>query len=147
MTRQRKAVFAALEEAGGYVSAQELHARLLVAGTPVGLSTVYRILAGLAEEGRADVLRGPDGAGRYHACRTPARTRTHHHLVCRACGRAVEIEAGEAERAVGRLAMEKGFAASGLAWDVLGTCVECDMSGETRSSAPGGLAPTASATP
>ncbi|MGW2634067.1 transcriptional repressor [Streptomyces chattanoogensis] len=49
------------EEAAGFVSAQPLHARLVFADSPVGLSTVYRTLSALAEAGRADVVRDTHG--------------------------------------------------------------------------------------
>ena len=60
-TRQRTAVWAALETAGEFQSAQQLHARLRADGDGVGLATVYRTLQQLADDGAVDVLRTADG--------------------------------------------------------------------------------------
>src|SRR5699024_9136283 len=59
-------------------------------GTPIGLATGYRILQALAEAGEVDVVRTGDGEALYRLCRS---TEHHHHLLCRRCGRAVELDA------------------------------------------------------
>ena len=69
-TRQQAAVVAYLGETGGFVSAQELHARMRAAGNSIGLATVYRSLAALATEGALDVLRTDDGEAVYRQCST-----------------------------------------------------------------------------
>ena len=69
-------------------SAQELHAQPARARRPVGLATVYRDLQAMAEDGEIDVLRTDDGEAVYRRCCTGH----HHHLVCRVCGRTVEVE-------------------------------------------------------
>ena len=55
-TWQREAVRARLAEAQGFVSAQQLYAVLRDEGSTIGLATVYRNLAQLAESGEADSL-------------------------------------------------------------------------------------------
>ncbi|TXP93198.1 transcriptional repressor, partial [Escherichia coli] len=72
-TRQREAVRAALDASDEFVSAQSLHQSLRTEGSTIGLATVYRALAALAEDGEADALQ-PGGEVLYRAC-----TRTHHH--------------------------------------------------------------------
>ena len=57
-------------------------------GEGVGLSTVYRALQALAGADEFDVLRAGDGAALYRRCSSGH----HHHLVCRDCGRTVEVE-------------------------------------------------------
>lgn len=91
-TWQREAVREALGSGGGFVSAQTLHSDLRSGGSSIGLATVYRALADLAVEGEADSLQSDQGAAPYRAC-TPGQH--HHHLICRHCGRTVEIEADE----------------------------------------------------
>jgi Fur family ferric uptake transcriptional regulator len=94
-TWQRDRVREALGDAPGFVSAQDLHAALRDENTGIGLATVYRALATLAASGEADQLQSPEGEAIYRACST---TGHHHHLICRSCGKAVEIEAREVER-------------------------------------------------
>ncbi|HQF04001.1 MAG TPA: transcriptional repressor, partial [Phycicoccus sp.] len=88
-TRQRKALAAVLAGTSEFRSAQELHQLLCAAGQSIGLATVYRNLQAMATEGEIDVLRVDDGEALYRACRTEEH---HHHLVCRECGRTVEVE-------------------------------------------------------
>ncbi|TAM81153.1 MAG: transcriptional repressor, partial [Jatrophihabitans sp.] len=58
-TRQGSAIHDALREAGGFRSAQDVYATLRAHGAPVGLSTVYRHLQSLADEGSVDVIHTP----------------------------------------------------------------------------------------
>ena len=79
-TWQREAVRAALAEARGFVSAQQLHQALREAGSTIGLATVYRALGSLAETGEADSLQSPEGENLFRSC---AMEGHHHHLICR----------------------------------------------------------------
>ena len=94
VTKQRLAVSAALDELDDFVSTQELHRILQERGTAVSLATSYRIVQSLADEGLVDVLRNADGEVVYRRC---AVTGHHHHLMCRNCGKAVEVEAPAVE--------------------------------------------------
>ena len=86
-TRQRAAVAAVFDTLDGFHSAQEVHARLRTTGDAVGLSTVYRAVQALADDGELDSIRTDSGEALYRRC-SPQH---HHHLVCRACGRTVEV--------------------------------------------------------
>jgi Fur family ferric uptake transcriptional regulator len=127
-TWQRDAVREALESSEGFVSAQSLHSGLRVAGSPIGLATVYRALADLAVEGEADSLQ-QDGESLYRAC-TPGQH--HHHLICRNCGLTVEIEADAVEKWAQTVAAEHGFTQPSHVVDVFGFCENCTRSGATR---------------
>ncbi len=120
-TWQREAVREALAEASGFVSAQTLHAQLRDAGTGIGLATVYRALADLAVEGEADSLQ-QEGESLYRAC-TPGSH--HHHLICRNCGKTVEIEADAVESWARQVAYDNGFAEASHVVDLFGYCVDC----------------------
>jgi len=88
-TRQRAAVSALLDRVSDFRSAQEIHEELRRTGEGIGLTTVYRTLQTLADSGEVDVLRTASGEALYRRCDSADH---HHHLVCRRCGRAVEIE-------------------------------------------------------
>lgn len=120
-TRQAAAVKAALARRAGFTSAQDLHAELRGSGDAVGLTTVYRHLQALAEAGAVDVLRSPDGESVYRICGTGH----HHHLVCRVCGRTVEIEGREVERWTSRVAAAEGFVDVDHTVEIIGTCAGC----------------------
>ncbi|MFT4213217.1 MAG: transcriptional repressor [Microbacterium sp.] len=119
-TWQRDRVREALVDATGFVSAQSLHATLRDTG--IGLATVYRALATLAASGDADQLQSPDGEAIYRACSSAAH---HHHLICRACGLAVEIEAHEVEAWAQRTAATHGFSQAEHIVDIFGLCTAC----------------------
>lgn len=119
-TRQRKAVREALAASAEFVSAQALHQTLRTDGSSVGLATVYRALAALAEEGEADALQS-GGEVLYRAC-TPTH---HHHLICRGCGRTVELEATAVERWAAQVAAEHGFTEPEHVVDIFGCCAAC----------------------
>ena len=121
-TWQRAAVRSALERRSDFVSAQELHAALRSEGSPIGLATVYRALADLTVEGDADDLQSADGEHLYRACSTAAH---HHHLICRSCGRTVEIEADAIEAWAASTAAAHGFRDPAHVVDVFGTCEAC----------------------
>ncbi|MDQ6650743.1 MAG: transcriptional repressor [Actinomycetota bacterium] len=122
MTRQQDAITAALDGAGGFRSAQELHAVLRSAGDRVGLTTVYRTLQALAETGQIDVLRTDDGESVYRRC---GSSRHHHHLVCRDCGRSVEVEGPAVERWAERVAVQHGFRDVSHTLEIFGRCADC----------------------
>ena len=120
-TRQRRAVAAVLASFEGFRSAQEIHDLLRRNGDPVGLSTVYRTLQALADGGELDVLRTEEGESVYRRCSTTH----HHHLVCRSCGRTVEVEGPTVERWSDAVAAEHGFTDVSHTLEIFGTCPAC----------------------
>src|SRR5829696_2066113 len=121
-TRQAGAVKGALAARDGFTSAQDLQAELRRRGDGVGLTTVYRHLQSLADAGAVDVLRSPEGESVYRICGSGEH---HHHLVCRECGRTVEIEGREVERWTRRVAEAEGFVDVDHTIEVFGTCAAC----------------------
>jgi Fur family transcriptional regulator, ferric uptake regulator len=127
-TRQRAAVAAALDEVDDFRSAQELHELLRSRGERVGLTTVYRSLQMLAEAHEVDVLRTADGETAYRRCSRGH----HHHLVCRRCGRTVEVDGPAVERWADKVAAEHGFLEVEHTLEIFGTCRNCHA--ELRAS-------------
>lgn len=129
VSRQRAAVSAQMDGANEFRSAQSIYADLRTAGNAIGLATVYRALQGMVEDGEVDVLRTPeDGESVYRRCSTAH----HHHLVCRSCGVATEIEGAAAERWTQAIAAEHGFTAVSHVLEVFGTCASCSAQQDTR---------------
>ena len=120
-TRQGAAVDAALARAEGFRSAQDLHAELRAAGDGIGLTTVYRHLQVLADTGAVDVVQHPDGEATYRLCGAAPH---HHHLVCRVCGRSVEVDGPEVEAWATAVAAAAGYTAVSHTVEVFGLCPE-----------------------
>jgi Fur family ferric uptake transcriptional regulator len=120
-TRQRAAVAQALDKLDEFRTAQEIHQDLRTAGENVGLTTVYRTLQALADSSEVDVLRNADGETAYRRCSKGH----HHHLVCRNCGRTVEVEGPAVERWADKVAAEHGYADISHTLEIFGTCQDC----------------------
>ena len=120
-TRQRAAVSAVLAEVDDFRTAQELHELLRRRGESVGLTTVYRTLQALVDAGEVDVLRTDDGEAAYRRC----SGQHHHHLVCRRCGRTVEVEQPALERWAAQVAAEHGFTEITHTLEIFGVCPDC----------------------
>lgn len=117
-TRQRLAVEETLASVSGFRSAQEIHAML---NGSVGLATVYRTLQRLADADDVDVMRTPEGEAIYRRC-SPTH---HHHLVCRTCGRTVEVDGPAVERWASSVAAEHDFVDVQHTLEIFGTCTSC----------------------
>jgi Fur family ferric uptake transcriptional regulator len=122
MTRQRAAVLRALEASDDFLSAQQWHVRLLEEDCPIGLATVYRTLQALAETGEVDSVRNTDGEVLYRRCEGG---RHHHHLRCRECGAAVEIEGPGVEAWAEGVAAKHGYSGVEHTIELTGLCPGC----------------------
>jgi Fur family ferric uptake transcriptional regulator len=120
-TRQFQAVQDELANSEDFRSAQDIHAAMRASGATVGLATVYRALQSLVDSGEADVLRATSGESAYRDC----SREHHHHLVCRHCGRAVEIKGPAMEKWADRTATAHGFVDVSHTLELFGTCGDC----------------------
>jgi Fur family transcriptional regulator, ferric uptake regulator len=120
-TRQRAAIARLLDEVGDFRTAQELHEELRHRGEAIGLTTVYRTLQTLSDAGEVDVLRTDSGESAFRRC----SAHHHHHLVCRHCGRTVEVEGPAVERWAERVAAEHGFREVSHTVEIVGCCADC----------------------
>lgn len=120
-TWQKTAVNDQLAKSEGFVSAQQLHLQLTGAGKKLGLTTVYRALTDLVEQGAADTLVLGDGEMRYRIC-TPEH---HHHLICGQCGKTVEFDLPGFESQAQTIAQTHGFSAVSHELELIGICADC----------------------
>jgi Fur family ferric uptake transcriptional regulator len=113
--------------ADGFRTAKELYAELRRRGDRIGLTTVYRHLNLLAEQGRADVVRRGDGEWQFRLCgphHASGADDHHHHVVCRACGRSVEVTEPAVEAWAERVASAAGYTEISHTLEVFGLCPE-----------------------
>jgi Fur family transcriptional regulator, ferric uptake regulator len=122
MSKSRDAVHEILRQSTGFRSAQDVFTEMRADGAKIGLTTVYRALQSLSDDGRVDVLRNDDGESVYRACQNQAH---HHHLVCRRCGRTVEVAGPDVERWAEVVGAEHGFTEITHTVEVFGTCQSC----------------------
>ena len=146
-TPRKRALLEILDGADGFLSAAELHRRLRAhlapQGLKVGIATVYNHLRSLAQFGAVDTLHGDVGQTRYWLRRRDAH---HHYLVCRSCGKTLEIVADPVENWADALGATVGFREVTHTLEMSGLCDRCtvpdartDMQGHpSRISSPRG---------
>ena len=120
-TRQRAAVDEILAGRHEFRTAQEIHDDLRHRGDRVGLTTVYRTLQAMTEAGELDAIRTSEGETAYRRCSTGH----HHHLVCRSCGRTVEVSGPAVESWASAVAQQHGFRDVSHDLEIFGTCDRC----------------------
>ena len=72
----------------------------------------------MVDEDALDSLRTDDGEIVYRRCSTGH----HHHLVCRDCGRTVEVEGPAVERWADKVSAEHGFSDVSHTLELFGRC-------------------------
>jgi Fur family transcriptional regulator, ferric uptake regulator len=121
-TRQGDAVLNVVLGSDNFRSAQDIHAELRATGETVGLTTVYRHLALLTDEGRLDALQTADGELVYRRCHSEQH---HHHVVCRVCGSGSEVEVPDLERWAESTAAALGYSDVTHTVEIFGVCAAC----------------------
>ncbi|KGF05437.1 Fur family transcriptional regulator [Arcanobacterium sp. S3PF19] len=123
MTRQRIAIIELLRNQQTFLSAQDIHDLLREGGVNIGLATVYRNLQAMYEDHTVDTIRqeGTD----IQLFRYCAEDTHHHHLVCRCCGKTVDIKGGGFEQWARKIAAENDFSRVSHSFELYGQCSEC----------------------
>lgn len=134
MTRTTPHILQALTDHGGFISAQELHRALRGSGSRIGLSTIYRALAALAADGDVDALTIAGSVTLYRRCGTTGAH--HHHLICRTCGRTIEVSAPPVEGWIEGIAHQHGYTDTSHQVEIYGLCATCSDSTRSDPTSP-----------
>lgn len=87
------------------------------------LSTIYRTVHRMSQEGVLDTIQSPEGERLYRRCRTPLR---HYHLFCRLCGEVEEIEqVAEIAAVVEKIRNMSDFDQVDHTFELTGICPRC----------------------
>ncbi|MGD1014379.1 MAG: transcriptional repressor [Acidimicrobiales bacterium] len=121
-TAQRREVISALSGVQGFVSAQDLHGMITKSGGAIALATVYTQLKKLAESGDVDLVMTDRGETLYRRCVIDVH---HHHLACRLCGAAVEVDAPDLERWANDIATQHAYRDLRHVLELNGICPTC----------------------
>ena len=105
MTGQRRVIARVLSDAKDHPDVEEVHRRAHAVDTRISLSTVYRTLKLLADNGILERHDFGAGRGRYEE----AARRHHDHLIDIETGRVIEFRNEDIERIQQRVARELGF--------------------------------------
>lgn len=132
VTRQRLAIFEALAASREHPSAEDLYRSVRKRMPQLSLATVYKNLEALREIGAVSDVNALHEHGRYEASLPGTGAgKPHHHLVCVACRRVVDLH----DAALDGLTVgdAKGFEVRSLKVQVEGICPDCARAGRHSS--------------
>jgi Fur family ferric uptake transcriptional regulator len=121
-TAPRRALSALIARQSGHFTAAELLAEAHSRDVNVGRATVFRTLDLLAEQGELERIDLPSGEHAYVSC---APHEHHHHVVCRKCGKSVEIADSGLLSVVEKVGRRSGFRIESHRLELYGLCPEC----------------------
>ena len=126
VTMARLAVLQVLQGTTGHLSAEEIHAAVLVRCPVLNLVTVYRTLETFAEHGLAVKAVLGDKLVRWEHAGQP-----HHHLVCMRCGGIVELDDAPFQQLALELERCAGVRVAARHLSLNGLCAACADQGST----------------
>ena len=115
----------------GHLTADEVFERVRLQSPYVDLSTIYRTLVFLKQNGLIGELRLEGGPARFEAVRLGQE---HHHAVCSECDRMLEIDPADLKVLESILRQRYGFEINLVHLTLSGLCAECAASLAQRSS-------------
>jgi Fur family ferric uptake transcriptional regulator len=120
-TPQRMSIIKAIDRMKAQFTPQELYEEIRKNHPEIGLVTVYRTLKLLAESGMVCRM-GHAGSAQSYARRPEEH---HHHLICTACNKVVNIMGCGVEGLEEKLSRETGFVISEHHLEFMGLCQDC----------------------
>ena len=120
LTAQRQAILDMINRSDKHWDADEVAYKLKEQGISIGIATVYRGLAALAEQGLIESIQLADKK-RYER----ADKAHHDHLVCTSCGSIEEFCKPEIEALQDQVAEERDFHIQGHQLLLFGLCKAC----------------------
>jgi Fur family ferric uptake transcriptional regulator len=121
LTPQRMLVIEALHNADKHISAEEIYEQLHSRYPYANISTVYRTLELLKKLDLVTETDFGEGRVRYHV----AEKGHHHHLICRSCGKVVDLEELVLHPLQDTLLQKYGFDADLRHLAISGMCSRC----------------------
>ncbi len=122
-TKQKTIIYDALC-ALDHPTATEVYSLLQQTSPTISRATVFRVLAGFADGGKALELRMAGNDVRYDF-----NTMRHYHVHCRECGKVADVElpwSGKLPKVVS--SEGEGFTVEGYSVEFIGLCPACQKS-------------------
>jgi Fur family ferric uptake transcriptional regulator len=122
ITSQRKLILDILKEADGHLDAKELYRKASERDPNISMATVYRTLRLFYEMGLIDERR----LGQVRCSYELKRQADHHHLICKGCGRIMEVDSPLIRKLIKELQNKNKFHVIKAELCFEGYCVECE---------------------
>lgn len=130
VTKQRELVFQVLgENIGNHLSPEELHEVVSKYDSDIGIATVYRTLVIFDKLGVVHKLDFDDNRYRYEVIRDEDMHQ-HHHLLCKDCGKVIEVEEDYLEGLEEMIEKKYKFSINNHDLKFYGKCSECSKNEE-----------------
>ena len=123
MTPQRRMIFEALECLGCHPSAEEIFAVVTARDPGIHLSTVYRTLRWMEQEGLV-LGRRFDETERTERF-DPVLAQEHHHFVCNSCKQVIEFESEPMQKVIDDYARRFRCVVQSSSLVLYGLCPAC----------------------
>ena len=118
-TKQKQIIYDALKTLD-HPTATEVYGYVHTLYPSVSRATVFRVLGGFAENGRALELRAAGNEVRYDYNIMP-----HYHARCNCCGKVADVVAQGMPVGGLTVTSDCGFAVDGYSVEFFGTCKDC----------------------
>src|SRR6188472_3717177 len=125
LTRPRSDVAGLIGSRSGHFTAADLLVDARRRQLSLGRATLFRNLDLFTELGALERLDLPNGDHAYVACEPEQH---HHHVVCRNCGKQVEVADSGLQSVVADIARRSGYAIDAHRLEMFGTCPACSES-------------------
>ena len=121
-TRPLRLIRETLADSGhSHMTVEEILSNLKERGEKIGLTTVYRNLDKLCEQGEVKKYRGDGG----YCFGLADRCEHHFHLRCESCGRLLHIECEKVQQLSDHVSVHHGFRVYNSKTVLYGTCGDC----------------------
>lgn len=121
-TPQREMILKVLHHLPGHSTAEEIYSQVQTLSSRVDIATIYRTLELLQELEFVNVIEVGAQGYRYELV---GASPPHPHLVCRSCGRILDLDPEELRSLAVRLEGQYGFTAEVERLAVSGCCAAC----------------------
>lgn len=122
LTGPRRALAELIADHPGHFTAADLVDGAAAAGLGIGRATIFRTLEALEGVGAIERIDLPTGDHAWIACQ-PADH--HHHVVCRSCGRATDVDDAGLAETVARIGRATGYRIDSHRLELFGLCPDC----------------------
>ncbi len=119
ITRNRRAIFDTLKNAGRPLAIQEI---IKMSNSEGYFTSVYRSVDAMT---RAEILRiVPRGFKNLYELGEAFRPH-HHHATCEKCGKSIQIHDANLEKIMNNLTINAGLKPTGHQFELFGICAKC----------------------
>ena len=130
MTPQRMMIVDAIEHAENHISAEDIFKQVVAKYPNVNVSTVYRTLELLEKLGL--VTKTEMGVG--HIVYHPLEKGHHHHLICRECGKMINLDETALKPLKESLQRDYQFSAELRHLGIMGLCADCQQKSRNKTA-------------